>query len=223
MRRRIPGTRTPCVANARPSDDQGQRRRLLKEATGAQFEPSWRTRIPPQPSCGLTRVLRWHRQWRRHRWTRRSKRLRPDRPCYDATIRAFVGKIAAANPRWGAPRIHGELLKLGFTLSEPDGLGALAATASPAVTDVADLLTNHVAMPRLRRVQRAKRKSKGQEKGKVTLRTASRLRECQALLRKLAPQAGFEAAYAKAPAGQASIPSGEQRNAGGWLAGSSCR
>jgi hypothetical protein len=63
-------------------------------------------------------VLRWHRQWLPHRWTRHSTRRRPGRPSTDAAIRALVCTMAAANPLWGAPRLHGELRKLGFTLSE---------------------------------------------------------------------------------------------------------
>jgi hypothetical protein len=34
-------------------------------------------------------------------------------------IRALIFRMAAENPTWGAPRIHGELLKLGFNVSEP--------------------------------------------------------------------------------------------------------
>ena len=35
-----------------------------------------------------------------------------------AEVIALIRKMSQANPRWGAPRIHGELLKLGFELSE---------------------------------------------------------------------------------------------------------
>ena len=63
-------------------------------------------------------VVRWHRQWLRHRWTARSRQKRPGRPRTDAAIRALIGKMASANPLWGAPRIHGELRKLGVELSE---------------------------------------------------------------------------------------------------------
>src|SRR5438067_2788229 len=43
---------------------------------------------------------------------------RPRRPTTEAIIRTLVGKMAAANPLWGALRIHGELCKLGLDLSE---------------------------------------------------------------------------------------------------------
>jgi hypothetical protein len=63
-------------------------------------------------------VVRWHRQWLRRQWPRRSARGRSGRPSTTAAIRALVMKIAAANPLWGAPRIDGELGKLGVELSE---------------------------------------------------------------------------------------------------------
>src|SRR5882672_5982452 len=58
-------------------------------------------------------VVRWHRHWLRRQWTRRSARIRPGRPSTTAALRSLVLKIAAANPLWGAPRIHGDLGKLG--------------------------------------------------------------------------------------------------------------
>ena len=64
-------------------------------------------------------VVRWHRQWLRRQWTWRSTRTCPGRPSTDATVRTLVGKMAAANPLWGTPRIHGELCKLGIAVSEP--------------------------------------------------------------------------------------------------------
>ena len=63
-------------------------------------------------------VLRWHRQWLRRRWTQRSAHTGPGRPRTEAAIRTLVGKMAGANPLWGAPRIHGELGKLGIQVSE---------------------------------------------------------------------------------------------------------
>jgi hypothetical protein len=63
-------------------------------------------------------VLRWQRRRFCQYWSRRSNRPRGGRPSVSAEIAALVRKMAAANPLWGAPRIHGELLKLGIDVSE---------------------------------------------------------------------------------------------------------
>jgi putative transposase len=75
----------------------------------------WRTALMAvQPET----VLRWHRQWLRRRWAQRSRLNRPGRPSSDSAIRLLVAEMAAANHLWGAPRIHGELQKLGIAVSE---------------------------------------------------------------------------------------------------------
>src|SRR5258707_9440465 len=75
----------------------------------------WRTAlIVVQPDT----VVRWHRQWLRPRWTQRSTRARPGRPSTTAAIRTLVDQMTEANPLWGAPRIHGELGRLGITVPE---------------------------------------------------------------------------------------------------------
>src|SRR5215813_14966772 len=51
-------------------------------------------------------------------WWRLSQSKGPGRPRVDSEIRKLVRTMAGANPIWGAPRIHGELLKLGFEISE---------------------------------------------------------------------------------------------------------
>src|SRR5262249_45707352 len=63
-------------------------------------------------------VVRCHREWLRRRWTVRSHPSRPGRPSTAGTIATLVAKMSAANPLWGAPRIHGELRKLGTNVSE---------------------------------------------------------------------------------------------------------
>ena len=62
-------------------------------------------------------VLRWQRRRFRDSWTRRSHRPAVARrsPLKSATL---VTQMAAANPRWGAPRIHGERLTLGIDVAE---------------------------------------------------------------------------------------------------------
>jgi hypothetical protein len=63
-------------------------------------------------------VVRWHRRRFRRYWTNLShRRRRPGRPRVDAELRALIRRMATEND-WGAPRIHGELLKLGLEVSE---------------------------------------------------------------------------------------------------------
>src|SRR5437667_2694707 len=63
-------------------------------------------------------VLRWRRRRFREHWTKLSARPIAGRPPVNVEIKALVTRMAAANPLWGAPRIHGELLRLGFDVSE---------------------------------------------------------------------------------------------------------
>src|SRR3989475_2349828 len=63
-------------------------------------------------------VLRWQRRRFREHWTRLSGRPTGGRPPVHAEIKVLVMRMAAANPLWGAPRIHGELLKLGIDVAE---------------------------------------------------------------------------------------------------------
>lgn len=61
-------------------------------------------------------VLAWHRTGFRLFWRWRSSR--GGRPRAPAETRALALRLAADNPLWGAPRIHGELLKLGLRVSQ---------------------------------------------------------------------------------------------------------
>ena len=60
-------------------------------------------------------VVQWHRQGLRLFWRWCSK---SGRPSVDREIRALIRQMSKANPLWGAPRIHGELLKIGIELSQ---------------------------------------------------------------------------------------------------------
>jgi hypothetical protein len=62
-------------------------------------------------------VVAWHRAGFRCYWRWRS-RHRPGRPRIPQEIRDLIRPLAHENPGWGAPKIHGELQKLGFTLAE---------------------------------------------------------------------------------------------------------
>jgi transposase InsO family protein len=61
-------------------------------------------------------VAAWHRKAFRRYWTALSRA--PGRPKLDAEVRNLIVQMACENATWGAPRIHGELLKLGFKVSE---------------------------------------------------------------------------------------------------------
>jgi hypothetical protein len=63
-------------------------------------------------------VIRWHREGFRRFWARKSRRRGPGRPGIDVKVKDLIEKIATANPLWGAPRVHGELLELGITISQ---------------------------------------------------------------------------------------------------------
>ena len=102
----------------------------------------WRTAsIVVQPDT----VVRWHRQWLRRRWTQRSTRTRPGRPSITVAIRTLVDQMTEANPLWGAPRIHGELAKLGIAVSERTVSRLLRRRRRPPSQAWRTFLTNHVA------------------------------------------------------------------------------
>ena len=75
--------------------------------------PRWRE---PLVLIQPTTVDRWHREGACRCWRRRSRR--PGRPRIDAPCRDLIWRMAAENCLWAAPRIHGELLKLGIAISE---------------------------------------------------------------------------------------------------------
>jgi hypothetical protein len=60
-------------------------------------------------------VVQWHRKGFRLYWRWRSK---PGRPSINREVRDLIRQMSSANPLWGAPRIHGELLKVGIEVSQ---------------------------------------------------------------------------------------------------------
>ena len=63
-------------------------------------------------------VVRWHRMGFRLYWRWKSRRRKRGRPHVSRELVALIRKLSLANPLWGAPRIHGELLKLGIDLAQ---------------------------------------------------------------------------------------------------------
>ena len=63
-------------------------------------------------------VLRWRREGIGKCWRRAKGRRKAGRPPLDAELVSLIEEMSRANCLWGAPRIHGELLKLGLKVSE---------------------------------------------------------------------------------------------------------
>jgi hypothetical protein len=62
-------------------------------------------------------LVRWHRAGFRGYWRWKS-RPRGGRPQIDTELRGLIRRMSMENPHWGAPHIHGELLKLGFEVRQ---------------------------------------------------------------------------------------------------------
>jgi putative transposase len=88
-------------------------------------------------------VIDWHRRGFAWFWTRRSRFL-GGRPRIDAELRRLVREMADANRLWGAPRIHGELLKLGFNVSERTVSRLMPRRRRPPSQTWRTFLQNHV-------------------------------------------------------------------------------
>jgi hypothetical protein len=63
-------------------------------------------------------VVAWHRAGFRLYWSWKVRRGQPGRPLISREIRDLIRRMCRENPLWGAPRIHGELLKLGIDIGE---------------------------------------------------------------------------------------------------------
>jgi putative transposase len=89
-------------------------------------------------------VLAWHRRGFRLFWTRKS-RHRSGRPAVSPDVRSLIREMSTANPLWGAPRIHGELLKLGISVSESTVAKYMRWHARPPSQTWRTFLTNHAS------------------------------------------------------------------------------
>ena len=87
-------------------------------------------------------VVRWHRAGFRSYWRWKSRR-RPGRPVVSAEIRQLVREMSIANPLWGAPRIHGELLKLGIDIGQTSVAKYMLRKRGPPSQGWKTFLRNH--------------------------------------------------------------------------------
>ena len=87
-------------------------------------------------------VLRWHRAGLRTFWRWKS-RPHGGRPKIPAELRALIREMSRANPLWGAPRLHGELLKLGISLAQSTVAKYMVRRRGPPSQNWATFLRNH--------------------------------------------------------------------------------
>jgi transposase InsO family protein len=87
-------------------------------------------------------VIRWHRAGFRAYWRWKS-RSRSGRPRTPAEIRLLIRDMSIANPLWGAPRVHGELLKLGIEIGQTTVAKYMAKRRRPPSQGWKTFLYNH--------------------------------------------------------------------------------
>ena len=87
-------------------------------------------------------VIRWHRAGFRSYWRWKSRR-RCGRPTVSLEIRRLIREMSLANPLWGAPRIHGELLKLGIEIGQTSVAKYMARRRAPPSQGWRTFLRNH--------------------------------------------------------------------------------
>jgi transposase InsO family protein len=88
-------------------------------------------------------VIAWHRQAFRFYWRWLSRRKSIGRPRVSAEVRTLIKQMTQANPLWGAPRIHGELLKLGIDISERSVSRLMPKVRNPPSQTWRTFLDNH--------------------------------------------------------------------------------
>src|SRR6266436_3262819 len=88
-------------------------------------------------------LVRWHRAGFRRYWRWKSQNL-GGRPPIDAGLRALIRRMSIENMLWGAPRIHGELLKLDFAVAQSTVAKYMAKRGGPSGQSWGTFLHNHL-------------------------------------------------------------------------------
>jgi transposase InsO family protein len=88
-------------------------------------------------------VIGWHRKGFRLFWRWKSRHGRSGRPSITVETRELIRKMSRDNPLWGAPRIHGELLKLGIDIGETSVSKYMARDRKPPLQTWRTFLENH--------------------------------------------------------------------------------
>jgi putative transposase len=105
---------------------------------------AWRGWRPAVHVIKPETVIAWHRRGFRLFWTWKS-RHRTGCPALPPDVRALIRDMSTANPLWGAPRIHGELLKLGIAVSQSTVAKYMRRHPRPPSQTWRTFLTNHAS------------------------------------------------------------------------------
>jgi len=89
-------------------------------------------------------VIAWHRKGFRLVWTWKVRRGQPGRPTVPHEVRDLIRKMSRDNPAWGAPRIHGELLKLDIDIGETSVGKYMVRCRKPPSQTCRIFLDNHL-------------------------------------------------------------------------------
>lgn len=89
-------------------------------------------------------VIAWQRKGFRLYWTWKSRGGKTGRPAVSREVRELIRTMSRANPLWGAPRLHGELLKLGIRLSQATVAKYMVRQPKPPSQTWNTFLENHV-------------------------------------------------------------------------------
>jgi putative transposase len=89
-------------------------------------------------------VIAWHRNGFGLYWCWKSRAGKSGRPCVSPAIQELIRQMSTADPLWGAPRIHGELLKLGIQISQATVAKYMVRQRKPPSQTWRTFLENHV-------------------------------------------------------------------------------
>ncbi len=89
-------------------------------------------------------VIAWHRKSFRLFWTWKIRLGRTGRPTLAREVRHLIRRMCSENPSWGAPRIHGELLKLGINIAESSVSKYMVRCRKPPSQTWRTFLENHL-------------------------------------------------------------------------------
>jgi putative transposase len=127
---------------------RSNRSRKLQLGTADRFPWSWLSQLWRGWRSALLivkpeTVIAWHRRGFRLYWSWKSRHAQ-GRHTLSQDVINLIRQMSLANPRWGAPRIHGELLMLGFELSETTVAKYMVRRRKPPSQTWRTFLANHV-------------------------------------------------------------------------------